>query len=248
MTAAGLDIRGLRIELRRDQEQFALHVPLLAARPGEMIALVGRSGAGKSTLLEFLALLTRPAALDRYALVADGEAQDLTEGLLSGDLGAYAHLRAGPVGYVAQNGGLLPFLSARENALMSLRAAGLAMDADGRRRFDEAAERLGIAGDLDKRRAELSGGERKRVALLRVLSRRRALIVADEPTSGLDDATAEQVIQAFIEVARSEGTMVLAAMHDRDRAEAAGFRLAPIDRPEGATSARLYAGAASVAA
>lgn len=226
---AAFCVAGLKIVLSRNAtERFTLTLDHLQAEAGDRIALVGRSGSGKSTLIEFLALLVRPAELDRYDIKLNQQCANLGPRLLDGQFDDLASMRARQIGYVPQNGGLLPFISARENALASLRASGFAMDDVVLSNLQGMAERLGISNDLHKRRALLSGGERKRVALLRALVSPRSLILADEPTSGLDDATADQAITVLCETAERHGTICIASMHDTDRARAAGFRMVKV--------------------
>ena len=201
---------------------FRLEVPALTLRRGDRIAIAGPSGCGKSTLLETLALLRAPDRAAVFAVDAGAGPVDVTMAT------RFAHLRQGPVGYVPQTGGVLPFLAARAHVAAALHLAGLTRNGAAAARLDRMAARLGLTDHLAKRRTALSGGQRKRVALLAGLAVPRVLLIADEPTAGLDDATAAQVMRTLADTARAEGTAVVIATHDLNGARAAGFAMATI--------------------
>lgn len=232
MTALVLDVAGARLRVGgAGGDAFAVAVPVLRLRRGERVAVVGPSGCGKSLLLEFLALLVRPAGIDRFVLAtAADDRRDLTGDIAAGRIDALARLRAGPLGYVPQSGGVLPFLSARAHATAGLRLAGRWRDPEARARFDRIAEALGIGAHLAKTRDQLSGGQRKRVALLAGLSVPRRLLIADEPTAGLDAASGAAVMALLAGQAADEGTAILIATHDADAAHRAGFAVRALDR------------------
>ena len=197
---------------------FRLDIPRLVLEPGRVHVLEGPSGAGKSTLLETLALLAPMTALDSFVLrlcPPYGEVR-LDTPLAEAALDRFAHLRAGPVAFVAQSGGLLTFLAASAFARASARIAGTPVD---EARLARIVTALDLGAEMDKGRATLSGGQRKRVALLRGLAARRDLLLVDEPSSGLDDRRAEAAISLLVEIAARESTAVLAAMHDVHRTE-----------------------------
>jgi molybdate transport system ATP-binding protein len=142
------------------------------------LGIVGPSGSGKSTLLDAIAGI-EPGA----RVVLDG--QDCSRDPL--------HRRA--VGYVAQDALLFPHLSVRENLLYSPRAVGLG----------DIPSALGIESLLDRRPRNLSGGERRRVALGRAILSRPRILLLDEPFGGLDERR------------RREAMGLLAAIRDRFR-------------------------------
>ena len=226
-----LEIVGLRVRRGEGDDAFVLDVPSMCLMPGQLVALHGPSGAGKSTLLETLAFLAPMDGLEYLSLDLGDEQVVLNAPLSQRDLDAFAHLRAGPVGFVAQSGGLLPFLDARHFASASARISGEAVDED---RLEWIVSHLEIGAEMRKGRAALSGGQRKRVALLRGLATPRRLLLVDEPSSGLDDARADAVLGLLMEIARADGTAVLAAMHDTDRASAFGLETLHLRRSEGA--------------
>ena len=212
-----------------DETAFALDLASLRLEPGELLAVTGPSGCGKSTLLEFLALLTRPAAVDRFVLNCGTVGPcDHAAALNAGHLNALARLRAGPLGYVPQSGGVLPFLSARAHADAGLWLAGLARNKEARSRFDRMTDALELGPHMGKTREQLSGGQRKRVSLLAGVSVPRCLLLADEPTSGLDDRTGELALDLLAGLATAEGTVVVIATHDAAAARRAGFTVRPL--------------------
>ena len=149
---------------------FRLHVRSLDVQQGQLLALTGPSGCGKSTALDVLAGILRPDSRDgsRFLLhTADGET-DMLALWQTGRLDALARLRGKHLGYVLQTGGLLPFLSARDNILLPCRCLGIM----GRRL--EAVWNMATALDIDRlllqMPASLSVGERQRVAIARALA------------------------------------------------------------------------------
>ena len=221
-----LDIKDMRISAGGDGEDaFHLSVPDLFLRRGDCIAVSGPSGCGKSTLLEVLALLRRPDDVARFRLHpgAGRTPVDLNTGRDLSDL------RQGPIGYVPQMGGVLPFLTARAqiDAVMYLAQANNLRPT--RKRRDRFTEALGLLDHMNKRRTELSGGQRKRVALLAGLTVPRTLLIADEPTAGLDERAAARALHALSSVAAEEGSAVLIATHDVVAARFAGFTVMSID-------------------
>ena len=139
---------------------------------GEFVAIVGPSGSGKSTLFYILGGLTQ--ASSGHVRVDGVDFAALTDR-------ERTRLRKQKIGFVFQKFNLLPTLSAQGNIEIAHEIAmpGEALD---RKRLGELAEMLGIAGRLEHRPSELSGGEQQRVAILRALVTKPAIILADEPT------------------------------------------------------------------
>lgn len=220
-----LEIADTVIRLDRTAEApFRLHVPEFRLMPGELIALVGPSGAGKTTFLEYLAALRSAEAVGLHRMTVPGAPPiDLSRQMMRGDLDGLARLRSGPVGYVAQAGALIPFLNAGANAAINLDLCGESLDPGRRRRFDELVQRLGLGAHLLKDRGQLSGGQRKRVALLRGMARPRALLLLDEPFAGLDATMAGQVLDLILWIAAEERTGFVVVTHDHAAALNRGF-------------------------
>jgi putative ABC transport system ATP-binding protein len=197
---------------RREAEGagFELRVPSLDIRPGEIVVLRGESGCGKSTLLDLLALALRPDRAGRFAFrpdsFADADVQALWQ---QGNLNALGRLRGRNIGYVLQTGGLLSFLTARENIALSCRLLGQSTAGIG-----PLAERLGIGRQLDKRPGQLSVGERQRVAIARALAHRPRVLLADEPTASVDPLNAAVILDLMMDLVRRAGVTAIIASHD----------------------------------
>lgn len=210
--------------------RFVLEIPRLTVHRGEAIAVAGPSGAGKSTLLDLLALALRPERAEVFELgTEDGAAADVVALWRAGREDALTRLRAARLGYVLQQGGLLPFLTVRDNITLSQ---------DMLRRPDAAriaalSERLGIAHLLDRLPAVLSVGQRQRVAIARALAHGPALVLADEPTASLHPALADTVMALLVEQARAHDAALVLATHDPDRAARHGFEIVPVQPQPG---------------
>ncbi len=188
---------------------FELRVPRFEVAREEVVALVGESGSGKTAMLELLALAAHPDPGGVFVLEAD-ETVDIAGLWQARRLGALAAARGEHLGFVAQTGGLLGFLTVRANAALAQKIAGRR----DRERIGRLAERLGLGPVLDERPARLSIGQRQRAAILRALAHRPDFVIADEPTSALDPGTAEEVIDLFFSTALEEGAGVILSTHN----------------------------------
>ncbi len=176
----------------------------LALAPGEIVALLGPSGSGKSTLLQAVGLLEGGfgGRIEIGGVDASG---------LSGD--ERTGLRRDAIGFVYQFHHLLPDFSALENVVLPQLVAGVERGgADAR--ATELLTLLGLGARLTHRPSQLSGGEQQRVAVARALANRPMLVLADEPTGNLDEATAEKVLDAFLDLVRGTGSAALIATHN----------------------------------
>ncbi|MCC7085712.1 MAG: ABC transporter ATP-binding protein [Pirellulales bacterium] len=182
---------------------------------GENVAILGPSGSGKSTLLYIVGTLDRPTA-GRVELQGS-DPFSLAEPQL-------ADFRNARIGFIFQDHFLLPQCSVLENVLLPTIAAGAADDAlIGRAKM--LLDRVGLSNRLDHRPAELSGGEKQRVAVARALIRNPVLLLADEPTGNLDRGTAASVGKLLHELQRAEQTMLIAVTHSLDLAATFDRRL-----------------------
>ena len=188
----------------------------LTVARGEMVAIVGASGAGKSTLLHILGALDVP---DSGAVTIDGK---LLSGLTDD---ALAELRNRKVGFVFQFHHLLREFSALENVMMPLRIAGVP-DAEAQQRAAAQLERVGLAGRMHHRPAELSGGEQQRTAVARALVVEPAVLLADEPSGNLDHFNSERLHDLFSTLARDASVGIVVVTHNRSLAGRANRVLA----------------------
>ncbi len=190
---------------------FVLRVPDIEIRAEENIALVGSSGCGKSTLLDMLALVLHPDAMDTFSLnIKDEKKHDI--GLLwkKNRLNRLSKIRKQHIGYVLQQGGLLPYLTVRENIELPRKLMNLPQDDSTR----SLAKVMGIHRQLDKLPGLLSAGERQRVAFTRALSHRPSILLADEPTASLDPITARKIMAVVMELVKGLKITMITASHD----------------------------------
>jgi putative ABC transport system ATP-binding protein len=178
----------------------------LDVRRGELVAVVGKSGSGKSTLLNVIGGID--AVSTGTVTIAGTSIETLGESKL-------AAWRGRTVGFVFQFFQLLPTLTAAENVMLPMDFCGTFPPRERRRRAMLLLDRFGVAAQVDKLPASLSGGEQQRVAIARALANDPPIVLADEPTGNLDSANAGAVLDLFRAMA-SGGTTVLIATHDRD--------------------------------
>ena len=171
--------------------------------PGESVAIVGASGAGKSTLLALLAGLDLPS---RGHVVLDGK--DLSQ--LDED--GRAKVRADSVGFVFQSFHLVPSLNALENVMLPLELAGVT---DARTPSSAIIEKVGLGERWSHYPAQLSGGEKQRVAVARAFATDPAVLFADEPTGNLDSRTGEKIMDLMFELNQSSSTTLVLVTHDK---------------------------------
>lgn len=206
---ARLTLRGARRILHDGRRHYAVDIPDFALASGDRRAIVGRSGTGKTTVMDMLALASPPDAVEHFEL-EDGHGAIWLDPWRLGPA-AMGRLRAGNFGYVLQTSPLFPFLTCRENARLSQELAG---------RVDDAyLDELLAALELDRlpaatRVADLSVGQRQRLAIVRALAHRPAFLLADEPTAALDPQTADSLMALFMRVVADRGTAVLVITHD----------------------------------
>ena len=191
---AGLT-RVFRVQGRRNADVIALNGVDLSLPVGSFTALVGASGCGKSTLLQCIAGLDAPT---------DGTVQLLGTRTSSLRPRPAARFRARHVGFVFQDDNLVTSLSARDNVALPgrLRRRPLSRNA-----VDNALERVGLSDQTRHLPHQMSGGERQRVAIARVLASRPDIVFADEPTAALDVAAAATVLDWLAELAGGAGAV-----------------------------------------
>ena len=197
-----------------------LEVPALrnvsfSVEPGEFVAIVGPSGSGKSTLFHILGGLT-PATSGTvtiegtdFAKLSDAER---------------TKMRRARIGFIFQRFNLLPTLSAMGNIEIAHDIANLGHTP--KRELDKPllehlTQLLGIAGRLEHRPNELSGGEQQRVAIARALITRPSIVLADEPTGNLDTKNSDAVLEMLRVSSRELNQTVLMITHNPEAAQIA---------------------------
>ena len=184
----------------------------LVVRRAECVALIGESGSGKTTLLRCFNRLTDP-----------DEGTVLVEGAETGALDPVALRRR--VGYVPQEGGLLPHWRVRRNVAL---VPWLGGQADAAVSADHALELVGLEPAVVGNRwpRELSGGQRQRVAVARALAARPALVLLDEPFGALDAITRADLQASFLDLRRELAITTLLVTHDLSEAFLLADRIA----------------------
>ena len=223
MTAPALAIEDMSIERRTAESSLTLVVEELALSRGEAVALTGASGCGKSTLLDVLAMVLWPDDIGRMRVrMPDDRVRDITTILREKRQSEAARLRAAAYGYVLQTGGLLPFLTVRQNAEVA-DPAGTHTPRAMQERIAGLADKLKIAPKLDVLPGALSVGERQRAAILRALAKGPTILLADEPTANLDPETGLASLQLLLDTATTSGAAVLVVSHDHALVRGAGL-------------------------
>lgn len=171
---------------------------------GEVVSIVGPSGAGKTTLLQIMGTLDKA---DSGSVVLNGvEVGRLKERELSA-------FRNKQIGFVFQFHQLLPEFTALENVMIPALIQGIP-SGEAFRKAKETLTFLGLADRASHKPAELSGGEKQRVAVARALINNPAVIFADEPSGSLDSKNKEELHQLFFDLREKLGQTFVIVTHD----------------------------------
>ncbi len=197
-----------------EADVIALRDASVSIESGELVAVVGPSGSGKSTFLQLIGLLDTPS---EGAVRFDG--QDV------GSLGdaQRTQVRLQSLGFIFQRFHLLNGLTAVENVMLPMEAAGVGVE----ERFLRAAELLSSVGLRDRltfRPAQLSGGQRQRVAVARAVANSPGVLLADEPTGELHSDDKARVLGLFRSL-NADGRTVIIVTHDPEVAAVAERRV-----------------------
>ncbi|PKK40439.1 ABC transporter, ATP-binding protein [Clostridiaceae bacterium JG1575] len=171
---------------------------------GEFLGIMGPSGSGKTTLLNCIATMIRPS--DGRIVVNGVDLATLKGATLA------AH-RGQVVGYLFQEFELLEHMTARENILLPYTLHGGKAE-PGQARCLDLAQRLAIEDLLDKFPAQLSGGEKQRVAAARALITQPSVLLADEPTGALDSKSARTLMELLSALHETEKRTIVMVTHD----------------------------------
>ena len=173
----------------------------LAVSAQESCAVLGPSGSGKSTLLYTLAGLEPPTS--GRVLMGETDVYGLDER-------GRSHLRRQEVGFVLQDHGLLPYLTALENVQIANTVAHVHLREAAELRGRELLDRLGLKDRAGHFPSALSGGEKQRAAIARAIFLRPRILLCDEPTGNLDAANADAVLGLLLELhAELRGALVV---------------------------------------
>ena len=177
----------------------------LEVHRGQFVLMMGPSGSGKSTLLAMLSGLLRP---DEGRVICMGE------DIWSLNDKEREQFRLDHCGFVFQGYNLFPSLTAREQIELVARWGQGATASEARDMTDVLLERLNLIDRAHLRPAQLSGGEKQRVAIGRALIKAPDILFADEPTSALDWAHGEEVVKMLRQLSKDNGTTVVCVTHD----------------------------------
>ena len=182
-------------------------------RENEFVSILGPSGCGKTTLLNLI------GGLDKYTegdLVINGKS---TKEFTDADWDTY---RNHSIGFVFQSYNLIPHQTVLANVELALTLSGVSKK-ERRERAAEALKKVGLSEQMDKRPAQMSGGQMQRVAIARALVNNPDIILADEPTGALDTETSVQIMELLKEVAKDK--LVIMVTHNPDLAEKYSTRI-----------------------
>ena len=181
----------------------------LVVNKGEIVSIVGPSGAGKTTLLQILGTLDKP---DSGNVMIDG----LDVSKLNSD--RISEFRNKHVGFIFQFHQLLPEFTALENVTIPA-LIGRTDSRKATQRAKELLDFLQLSDRLEHKPAELSGGEKQRVAVARALINNPSLILADEPSGSLDTQNKEELHKLLFQLRDKFGLTEVIVTHDHDLAK-----------------------------
>ena len=196
-----------------DTVVHALNGISLNFRNSEFVSILGPSGCGKTTTLNII------GGLDRYTsgdLLINGKSTTMYK---DRDWDTY---RNHSIGFVFQSYNLIPHQSVLSNVELALTVSGVPK-AERRRRAREALEKVGLGDQLNKRPAQMSGGQMQRVSIARALVNDPDILLADEPTGALDTVTSVQIMELLKEISKDK--LVIMVTHNPELAEAYSTRI-----------------------
>lgn len=181
----------------------------LEINSGEIVSIVGQSGAGKTTLLQIIGTLDKP---DNGSLIINGRAvNELKEK-------EQAEFRNKNIGFVFQFHQLLPEFTALENVMIPALIANSKRN-EAEKRAKEILDFLNLSERMQHKPAELSGGEKQRVAVARALINKPAVILADEPSGSLDTQHKEELHKLFFDLRKQMNQTFVIVTHDEQLAK-----------------------------
>lgn len=176
---------------------------------GEVVSIVGPSGAGKTTLLQIMGTLYRPDA---------GSLEISGTDVLRLKPNALSKFRCDHLGFIFQFHQLLPEFTALENVMIP---GFIAKKSSGKvkQRAKELLQFMGLSDRAEHKPAELSGGEKQRIAVARALMNEPDVILADEPSGSLDSHNKQELHQLFFDLRDKMGQTFVIVTHDEELAQ-----------------------------
>ncbi|MBR1811769.1 MAG: ABC transporter ATP-binding protein/permease [Clostridia bacterium] len=175
-------------------------------RENEFVAILGPSGCGKTTMLNII------GGLDKYTsgdLIINGKS---TKTFSDDDWDTY---RNHSIGFVFQSYNLIPHQTVLANVELALTLSGVSPK-ERRERAIKALQEVGLGEHINKRPAQMSGGQMQRVAIARALINDPDIILADEPTGALDSETSVQIMELLKEISKNK--LIIMVTHNPDLA------------------------------
>ncbi len=201
-----LDVKNLRKDYQRGSQHFsAVNNVSFSMAQTDFISIMGKSGSGKTTLLNMIAGLLTPT---------QGKITINGTNLFELDDKQVSAFRNQNIGYIPQGSSLLPNLTALEN----IRLPFSLTKRENQSSLDYALqllEKAKISYLKDTYPANMSGGEMRRIAILRALICQPQIVIADEPTSDLDEESSTQIMTLLTDI-HQQGTGLLIVTHDND--------------------------------
>lgn len=176
--------------------------------PREIVSIIGPSGAGKTTLLQLLGTLDKPDT---------GTIQIAGVDVLGLNERAMSLFRNKHIGFVFQFHQLLPEFTALENVMMPALIAGVNFK-DAQTEAKKLLDYLKLLDRIQHKPAELSGGEKQRVAVARALINKPSVILADEPSGSLDSKNKEELHRLLFDLRDNFNQTILIVTHDMELA------------------------------
>lgn len=181
----------------------------LSVRKGEIVSIIGKSGAGKTTLLQIIGTLDRP---DSGTVLINGV------NVLTLKDKALADFRNKHIGFIFQFHQLLPEFNTLENVMMPALIARTDYR-EAQARATQLLTDLGIQDRLTHKPAQLSGGEKQRVAAARAMMMSPDVILADEPSGSLDETNKRELHRLLLHMREQYGQTIVIVTHDKELAE-----------------------------
>jgi putative ABC transport system ATP-binding protein len=200
-----LSVHGVHVTMGTGETSVrALSDVSLSFPAGAVTLIMGPSGSGKTTLLAVLGCLLKPQVgsvmVNGTDVTAAGEEER-------------ARIRRDQIGFIFQSFRLFKALTAVENAMLAMEISGK-KGPQVRAQAERILENLGLSEKRHLKPNELSGGEKQRVAIARVLMREPKIILADEPTASLDSQAGERITRILRDIAEEQQRTVVMVSHD----------------------------------
>jgi putative ABC transport system ATP-binding protein len=198
------------VELSKTYKLGNIEVPAVCGvscevKRGEFVAITGPSGCGKSTFMHLIGCLDKPTTGQIYL---DGD------NVADFDDNQLAAIRNKKIGFVFQSFNLLPKMNAEKNVSLPLYYADVRAD-ERDRRAHSMLDQMGLEKRAHHKPAEMSGGERQRIAIARALINNPAIMLADEPTGNLDSKTSVDIMRIFQDI-NKKGATIVVVTHEPD--------------------------------